>query len=282
MTAVQRAAGRSAGMSGLLSVNLARRDDGVTVISSLSSRAPLLLQRAMYTDAELPQLAHACIMSSSGGMLQGDFHKTRMSLESGAQASITTQGATRIYGMDSSSSGQEISMELGSDAYLEFLPGQIIPYRGSKYRQVTEAVVHSSATMLCSEVITPGRVAMGEMFVYDTCNVAMRTRDENGRLRLADVSHLEPQAQELEGIGVLDGRNVTGSVYLLADPVRAKRILGRIADVDLDRGVEFAASLLHASDGFTARLLGDHATDIIETVSAIARIVRDDVLVQSP
>lgn len=265
-------------MSGLLSVDLRRRDDGVTIISSQSSKAPLLSQRAVYANADLPYLAHVCIMSSSGGMLQGDHHKIDISLESGAQACVTTQGATRIYGMESNRADHDINIKLEDNAYLEFLPGQIIPYRGSVYHQNTMASVHSSATMLCSEIITPGRVAMGELFAYDTCNILFKVHDENGRLRLADVSHLEPRIQDLTEIGILNNRSVVGSAYLLTNPERAARLLERVTQLHLD-DVSFAASLLYASDGFTVRLLGDRTETVIAAISRIADIVRDDVLV---
>ena len=271
-----RTQGRMAGMSGLLEVDLGRRADGTTAILSQSSEAPLLSQRAVYADSGFPGLAHVCIMSSSGGMLQGDSHRTRIRLGAGAQARITTQGATRIYGMERGGAEHAIGIGLEDGAYLEYLPGQIIPYAGSEYVQKTEIRAHSGATLFCSEVITPGRVAMGESFGYDSCRIMTRACDENGRVRLVDNSYLAPRAQNLAETGVLAGRAVAGSAYLLSGSERARRVLDAINGREPDEGILLGASLLYAGDGLTARILGERADAVAGLVSEIARIVRQD------
>ena len=63
--------GSATGERGLVRMELARTA-GKTVISKLRTRAPLLVQKALYPDSNLPGMAHAYLMSSAGGILQGD------------------------------------------------------------------------------------------------------------------------------------------------------------------------------------------------------------------
>jgi len=140
-----------------------------TVVTDQYSQVPLYTQKALYYDEALPNMAHLFIMSPSGGVLQGDRYRMDISLANNAVSHITTQGATRIYKMNSNYATQLININVGKDCYLEFIPDQIIPYQNSRYYQKVLLNVDPSASLIYSEIIVPGRVAMGELFSYDIC-----------------------------------------------------------------------------------------------------------------
>ena len=112
-------------------------------------------------------MAHLFILSPSGGILQGDRYRTDITLSNNAICHITTQGATRIYKMDSNYATQIINLNVGENSYLEFIPEQLIPYKNSRYYQKINFNIDRSSTLVYSEIIVPGRVAMGELFDYD-------------------------------------------------------------------------------------------------------------------
>ena len=260
--------------AGLLAVSLERRGSGRTLIASQESRAPLFSQRAVYAVARFGGLASVCMMSSSGGIVQGDAHVTRISLGAGAQARITAQGATRIYGMESGGASHSIGVGVGAGAYLELLPGQLIPYARSRYAQATECVVDDSATAILSEIVTPGRVAMGESLMYDECTLSTVVRSQDGRLRLADAARLEPAVRDISGTGALGGRAVAGSAYILTTAGRAAEVRESMARMRAPRGVACAASPIHGGDGLTVRMLADRPEGIAQAVRGIAEILR--------
>ncbi len=266
--------GHTAACAGLLAVSLERRHGGRTVIASQESRAPLLSQRAVYADAQFGGLASVCMMSSSGGIVQGDAHTTRIALGAGAQARITAQGATRVYGMDSGSATHSVGVSVGEGAYLEMLPGQLIPYAHSRYAQSTECVIDDSATVICSEIVTPGRVAMGESFMYDTCHLSMAVRSQDGRLRLADAARLEPREGDIARVGALGDKTVAGSAYILAAEPLAAEMCESIAGMRIAEGVSCGASPIHGGDGLTVRMLADRPEDIARTIRDIASTLR--------
>lgn len=63
------------GQNGIIQIELQANDDSKTYIKSLLSKAPFLIQKAMYPDSDYPHFAHIYMMSSSGGILQGDEQK---------------------------------------------------------------------------------------------------------------------------------------------------------------------------------------------------------------
>ena len=66
--------------------------------------------------------------------------------------------------MDSNYATQIINLEVKENSYLEFLPEQLIPYKDSRYYQKINLNVDATSTLVYSEIIVPGRVAMGELF----------------------------------------------------------------------------------------------------------------------
>ena len=156
-----------AGKVGIMELELQRGLDDKTKITKQFSQVPLQIQRALYPDSAIPEMAFIYIVSPSGGVLQGDRYRTDITLENRAIAHITTQGATRIYSMDSNIATQIFNISVGKGCYLEYIPDQIIPYRNSRYFQEVKLKVHSDSTLVYSEVLTPGRTAMDEAFAYD-------------------------------------------------------------------------------------------------------------------
>ena len=66
----------TAGKTGFLRLGF-EREGGRTVLASLERRPPYMVQRALYCDPEMPGLACAFLITTTGCLLQGD----RLALE---------------------------------------------------------------------------------------------------------------------------------------------------------------------------------------------------------
>ncbi len=192
------------GMEGRLHLSLLH-DGAKTIIAGQRAEPPLAVQRALYCEQSLPDMAYVYVTSTSGGILQGDRHVTRFDLGGGARAHITTQGATRIYGTRDSARTEKkpaarasLRLSLGESSYLEYMPDQIIPYAGSRFRQDAVMSVHETATLVYAETVSPGRVGMGESFAYESCSLRMRVTDQDERFRFVDAARMEPRIVSLQ------------------------------------------------------------------------------------
>ncbi len=105
----------------------------------------------------------------SGGILDADQLDWRIDVGAGAQAQITSTGATRIYRsrMPGRVAAQHATITIGEDGYLEYLPDQLIPYAGSRFEQTTHIHLGPRASLIWWDRVAPGREASGECFAYD-------------------------------------------------------------------------------------------------------------------
>jgi urease accessory protein len=249
-----------------------------TSVKEQYSRVPLYAQRALYLEEALPNMAYMYIISPSGGILQGDRYRMDITLRNRAFAHITTQGATRIYRMEKNYATQIVNIDVGDGCYFEYIPDQVIPYRDSRFYQEANLRIHDNATMLYSEVITPGRVASGEHFRYDICYMKAIAKDQNDSLKLTDVAMLEPKKRDMRIFGVLANHDVTGNMYVLTKN-SISEINHKINEhLQSTEKVYAGATTLPNRSGIGIRMLGKTASDVRQAIYEVVRIVRKIIL----
>ena len=267
------------GKTGILDLELQRNENGRTVVTRQFFEAPLHLQHALYPYKTLPEMAYLYILSTSGGILQGDRYKTSVSLKNKSLAHMTTQGATRIYGMSSNVAIHTMNIELDEDCYFEYMPDQIIPYRDSRYYQEMNLKIHDNSTLVYSEIITPGRVAMGELFQYDVCYMKTSCRNQEGKIRFLENMKIEPKNQNINNTGMLGKYSIFGTIYVLTEKntVREleKEIENRMKNLP---EVLVGTSTMPGDTGITIRLLGNKTERISDAVCDVADTVRRRVI----
>ena len=262
------------GKTGLLKIVLIKSLDK-TLIKEQISEAPLHLQKALYCEENFPEIAYLYIASSSGGILQGDRYRIDIIMKENSMAHITTQGATRIYSMNSNSATQIVNLIVKKGAYLEFIPDQIIPYKNSRFYQKMNLNIHEDATLVYSEVVTPGRTAMGESFEYDICYLKTVARNQNNKLLFSDVGKLEPKKQKVTIFGILGDHSVFGTVYILTKKSLILTLEEKI-NIELNRckKISFGTTILPNDSGIMIRLLGDKTDDIKNSIFVVTKITR--------
>jgi len=269
----------SVGKLGYLSLGLKRDShSGKTIVKEQSSQVPLLTQRALYYETELPSMAYLQIVSPSGGILQGDRYRMDISLKDNAVAHLTTQGATRLYKMDSNFATQLVNVTVDENCYLEFIPDQIIPYRNSRFYQKVSLDVHDNASMIYSEIIVPGRTAMNESFEYDICYLKILAKSQD-KIRFVDVAMLEPKKQNLNTFGILGKQTVVGTIYIITKRDYVTELCDEInSSLQNIAKISFGASILPNDLGILVRLTGNSASDIRDAVYEVVKMTRKKIL----
>jgi len=267
------------GKVGILDVELKENDKLKTVITKQFSQVPLQIQRAVYPENSLPGMAYLYIISPSGGILQGDRYKTDIMLKNNAVSHITTQGATRIYSMNSNSATQMVNITLDENCYLEYIPDQIIPYQNSRYYQKVNLNIHDDATLIYSEVLTPGRIAMNESFDYDICYLRTYCKNQNNRFRCLENMKIEPKKYDMKTRGVLGKYNIVGTVYVLTKKEKIQNLEEIINEkIQKSELITFGTSILPNESGIIVKILGNNTEDIFEKIYDIVKITRKEIL----
>ncbi len=250
-----------------------------TTIKYQYYKVPLCIKRAMYLEETCPEMAYLYIMSPSGGILQGDRYRTDIALTNSAMAHVTTQSATRIYKMNKNFGTQIINLDVDKNCYLEYIPDQIIPFRDSRFFQVSNIRVHDKGTCIYSEMLTPGRVASKESFEYDICYMKVKSVNQNEDLRLIDVANIQPKRVKLKSFGILGHNDILGNVYVLTPKDKINNIQNEILEI-LSRTtcLDGGCTKLPFENGLLVRLLGSFVEDLRKMIYSIIEIVRKNVL----
>ena len=255
---------------------------GNTIIKEQYSRVPLLAQRAMYLEENLPAMAYVYIVSPSGGILQGDRYQIDITLGNNTYAHVTTQGASRIYKMENNYASQIINIQVKEGGYLEYIPDQIIPFRNSRFYQEVLLNVHDSATMIYSEIIVPGRVASGEAFEYDICYIRTVVKNHLGNPRFMDTVKLEPKNENPKTEGILGNLKVIGTTYIVTKESHTNALQYEISEkikvFDVKGKISCGTSILPARQGIIIRILGNSADDVKKIIFKVVSIARKQIV----
>ena len=267
------------GKSGRLRLGFERRD-GRTILAELESRAPCLAQRALHCDDALPDLAWLFMITTSGCVLQGDRLALDVALGPGARAHVTTQSATKIHSMDANYAQQTQSFTLDEGAYLEYLPDPLIPHRQARFASDTRITIDPSASMLCSEIVQPGRRHHhpDECFGATLLSLATAAARPGGEALFSEKLVIEPLQNPMRQSGVMDGFEVFGNVVLCTPPDKAERIHARIgAEVDQAQGVAFGACRLPNDAGLVFKVLGRETAQVRAKVREFWAVAREEI-----
>jgi urease accessory protein len=249
-----------------------------TVLREHFSEVPLRVQRTLYLEDTLPSLAYVFLISPSEGILQGDRYRMDFTLRAGAQAHITTQSASKIYSMDANYATQLVNVSVDEGCYLEYVPDHMIPYHNARFYQRVDLRVHDRATLVYSEVITPGRVARGESFRYDVCALRTVAVNQDGQYRLAESMMLRPENGSLRGIGQLSDFDTLGYMYVLTHD-RVSALNDTLNDaLEADPVTRAGSTILARDSGVAVRVLGHSAEDVLSTIHRTVDLVRKAVL----
>ncbi len=267
------------GKVGILDLELQKDNAGKTVVTKQFSQVPLQFQRAIYPENSLPEMAYLYVISLSGGILQGDRYRTDILLKNGAIAHMTTQGATSIYSMNSNFASQIVNITVNENCYLEYIPDQIIPYKNSRYYQKVNLNVHNNSTLIYSEILTPGRVAMGESFEYDICYLRTHCKNQDKKIRFLENTKIEPKKQRLRDFGILGEYGTLGTVYIMTrkeDVIELENSINKeIRKTDV---VFVGTSILPDESGIIIRVLGKRTDNVFDVIFKTLEISRKKIL----
>ncbi|NJO23617.1 MAG: urease accessory protein UreD, partial [Sphingomonadales bacterium] len=133
--------------------------------------------------------AEAVIINTGGGVVGGDRIKLDFSIEEGADATVTTQAAERIYRSTGLDSEIDARLRVSNRARLIWAPQETILFSGAKLRRRYEVDVASSARLLFVESMIFGRVASGEEMDRGALHDSWRVR-RDGRLVFCRVQSI--------------------------------------------------------------------------------------------
>ncbi|MBM7656387.1 urease accessory protein UreD [Neobacillus cucumis] len=195
--------------TGVLELSAVRRQSK-SIVSSCYYEGALKLTRPVYLEKEVPSVY---LIHVGGGYVDGDTYLTDLSVEAGAELSVTTQSATKVYKTPKNPVVQQTQLNVGKGGVLEYLPDPLIAYEGARFIQETTVRMEEEAVFFYSDMITPGWAEDGSLFRYDWIRSKLKVY-KNDKLVLFDHLLLEPDDQ-LNGIMQMEGYTHVGTFLIL-------------------------------------------------------------------
>jgi urease accessory protein len=162
--------------------------DGRTRLADLYQRAPC---RVLTPREEPGDLTQAVLLTTSGGLADGDRIAIDLRLGEGAAALVTSQAAEKIYGARLAAPATiRVGLTVGAGAWCEWLPQETILFEGARLDRRTVADVAPGGRLLACEFVVFGRLAHGERFGRGLLHDGWELR-RGGRLVWKDVLRLD-------------------------------------------------------------------------------------------
>lgn len=275
----------SPGKVGVLELEFALRgagDERRTELVRHFQKAPLQIMRPLYYDRARPDMPYTYLMTAGGGILHNDRHRTDLVFGPGTSAHITTQAHTKVYRMASGYATSLVHLDVGDDAYVEYLPDPLIPYRDARFYQRTAVTLHPAATLIAGETIYAGRLSRGERHEYAALASDLEITRPDGAPVAFDRVRLVPRAGAVGGRAVLGGRDVVSSLYVLTSRVAAREIAdvlhatveGVLAGAP-DPAARAGVSVLPGDSGAWLRYVGDDTVTSLAVARAAAAAMHE-------
>ena len=151
------------GRSGRLDLRFWRKQRR-TVIGYQYQEVPFKVSRVFYSGNS--PLARVIVMHTTAGLFGGDRLETRIQVDPGARAYISSQSATKVHPSGNTPAFQSVQIKVENDAELHYYLDPIIPFAGSHLQQFTKIQLSPGARFYFWDGLMGGRVSRGETWQF--------------------------------------------------------------------------------------------------------------------
>ena len=159
----------------------------------------------------------AVLINTAGGLTGGDRIAWTIEVCDGASAVVTTQACERIYRSSGGTARTSVSLDVGADARLAWLPQETILFNRSAFSRTISADLAPGARALFVEPVLFGRLHMGEALERGLYCDRWRIR-RHGKLVHAEDFAIGPEvAATLDRAAVTGGKTAIATVLYLGE-----------------------------------------------------------------
>lgn len=244
-------------------------DRGTTRLMERSHFGPLRVQKPLYP--EHPSVCHAIVVHPPGGVVGGDQLAITANVGAGAHAFLTTPGAAKWYRANGHVSRQDLTLQVGAGAALEWLPQETIFFNGADVRIDTDVAMEADASFITADILCFGRTASGERFDRGRIAQRMQVR-RGGRLVWFEQGALTGGAADMTGPLGLNGHTVCATLLAVGRPAGAACLQALREEASPQFGVTQMKSVL------VARYIGDSSQEARRLMHRAWRLLRPALL----
>ncbi|MES3022325.1 MAG: urease accessory protein UreD [Pseudomonadota bacterium] len=191
-------------------------DAGTTRLVGNVHSGPLRVQKPLYPEG--PRICHAIIIHPPGGVVGGDGLAIAALAGPATHVLLSAPGASKWYRANGKLSTQQVCIEAGAGAAVEWMPQETIFFNDARVRLRHEVRLAADATYIGCEILCFGRRASGERF--NAGAIGQRSQIWRGaKLVWWEQGHLRADGPAMGSVLGLDGASVCATVVAVGAPV---------------------------------------------------------------
>lgn len=234
--------------------------DDKTILSDVSFTSPFKIMRPFY---EKKDTMSVMILMASAGTMAGDHQEIEIQVKENANMEVISQAYDKIHRMEEGFAERMTSIRLESGAKMYYNPLPIIPFAGSDYRSGMKiSLTDESSQFILSEILTCGRVAHGETFLYRKFQNNVKVY-QNDKIIYHDNTCYEPEWMEMQDVGLYEGYTHLANL-LLCNVNKSNQWIQQVREkIDSDEAVE--GGVTQTTTGcINVRILGSNGDKLIK------------------
>ncbi|MFC0561107.1 urease accessory protein UreD [Halalkalibacter alkalisediminis] len=192
----------------------------LTRLTKSHHSSPLKASKALYLDET--GSATVYLMETSGGMVEGDVNKYRITIGNDSHVSLIPQSSTKIYPSRLDlPCRQSVDLMVGENASVRWLPETTIPFEDSIFLADTKIDLEPNSSLIFSEIFSSGRQKSAESFAFDRFSSKTQILIE-GKLIAFDHLNLVQKESPYFHIGMFEDCTYMGTIWYV-DPAAANQ-----------------------------------------------------------
>lgn len=250
-------------------------EDGKTILKNVYFTSPLKIITPFNTEYGLVRVM---LLSSSSGIMSGDRYDIKIDIGDGCRSEITSQSYDKIHKMEEGHAERLNTINVGSNAILNYMPQPTIPFKKSAFENVTNInLKDETSKLIYHEILSSGRVHYGESFEY-TYFKNLTDIFQDGKRIYRDNTYFDPEMFNMEGFGMYEGYTHLSNIVIVnfGDSKELVNMIREIldeSDLDMTFGVTNTAH-----DDVVVRIFGyeGNALELINTKIVTAIMEREN------
>lgn len=238
-----------------------------TILENVSFTAPLKVMRPFYENGRMSVM----MLAASAGIMAGDRQEISLYVKEGAKMDFVSQAYEKIHRMEEGFASREVEITMEPHTSLHYTPLPTIPFRDCDYRShIVVRLADETSKFVMSEVLTCGRVAHGEEFLYRRFqNKVVIYQGE--KIVYLDNTCYEPKQMKMQSIGMYEGYTHLANLIICNEPKSDEWIM-KVRTL-LDDTSDIEGGVTRTAQGhIVIRILGKNGDKLIKIQTNILNI----------
>lgn len=259
----------SFGKTSVLNISTIRKEKK-TILDNIYFTAPFKIMPPFYISEDYIKVM---LLSVSAGIMEGDTQDIDINIGDETKVEVISQSYEKIHRMKSGNATRNCNILVGKNACLKYNPLPTIPFADSSFNNKTKInLADDTSKLVFNEIITCGRSAMGEKFLFNQYNSYLEVRKKS-RLIYRDNTMYNKDLFNMSGIGMFEGYTHLANMVIVnfskeeSFIEQTRNIIGEYDEV------EGGVTKLQSND-IIIKILGNTSQSLINICEEIGKLLK--------